>query len=216
MLETNGITHFIQKLKEKNTYLERLQIKYHPRADKPYAKLSCYGMEDIHQDSAYYENISEHIDAANMSWIEPLCNAIKAPMTASIDIDEDGNFVTSEIKVTVDVFTPQKIDAVIPFLYERIKPFVLLNDYMDSVEVKGMRGTLRCVKLNMTLDSSKVMSLLKNNKVNRATLNQWLASINNSVKVNAKEQLFENIFYVVNGKINVEYKTELVDQYFAL
>lgn len=216
LLAETGINEFVEKLRNKHVYLDQLQIKYNPDNKKPYAKLHCYGMEDIHQDESYYENILEHLIAANLSWLDPISKAIKAPLEAEIAIDEDGNFDNQTIKAKMEIYAPSKIDAVIPFLYNRIKPFVLLNELVDSVEVHGYQGKLRFVRFNMTIDTFKVNPLLKKERVNRAILEQWLASINNYVMENSHQDHFENKFYVVNGKINMEYKLELIDQYFAL
>lgn len=216
LLDLSGVHEFIEKLKSKKTYIDQLSIKYNPRKNKPFSRIWCHGMEDVHQENAYYDNILENIEAAIMIWFEPICVAIKAPLQATVDIDEEGNFKNKAIKVSIDIFRPREVEAIIPFLYIRLKSIVLLNEYVDNVEINGYKGELQKLKFNMTIDGSKIHKILKNGIVNRSILEQWLGSINNNVRLNKNEEQYENMFYVVNGKINVEYKSELVHQYFPL
>lgn len=216
-MKENGLNEFIEKLKTKNIYLNQLQITYKPGKENPYAKLYCYGMEDVYSEDEYYENIYENLIAADLSWLNTVANQIRLPMEATVEVDDEGNFVNDEIKMVVRIDAPQIKGSVIPFLYHRIQPFILLNEIVDTVEVRGFKGSLQYVKINLKVDTKLFTTLLNKKKVNRSILEQWLASINNYVTENSSNQeIFENHFQVVNGKINVKYKMELVDQYFAL
>lgn len=216
VLKENGMVEFINKLRSKNVYLNELQFKYNPGASNPFAKLYCYGMEDIYSEEEYYENIHQNLIAANLSWLHAVASKIRMPMEAVVELDEDGNFISDTIKMTITINAPRGLNDVVPYLYPRIKPFILLNELVDTVQVRGYKGFLQYIRLNLTIDTKRFTALLNKEKVNNTIREQWLASINNYVRENKNQDIFENQFQVVNGRINVKYKTELIDQYFAL
>lgn len=219
ILTEEGIHQFIEKIMINKFNISELFIKCSPNKStnvKPYALLSVKGVKGIHQEDTYYENLEENIIACDFSWLEPLSKYLNVPLEATIQVDEDGNFDNRAIQIRFRIDIPKKVNSLASFLYPRIKRFVILNEYIESVRVFGSKGYLTKLYFHMNIDAVKVSKLLKEKQLNRSILNQWITALNRVESESEQKEMFDSKFEVIAGKINLEFQTELVSQYFEL
>lgn len=93
---------------------------------------------------------------------------------------------------------------------------MILNEYIESVRVFGSKGYLTKLYFHMNIDAVKVSKLLKEKQLNRSILNQWITALNRVESESEQKEMFDSKFEVIAGKINLEFQTELVSQYFEL
>lgn len=216
LLAEQGIMDFTDKIRSNQFNLKELRIKYNPDSKKPYALLNVSAANGIHQDDTYYDNLQENIIASNFSWFEPIIRAINVPLEATLNVDEEGNFDIKSIHIKFHLLIPKNVESIVAFLYNRLKPFVLFNEYIDSLQVTGYEGKITKLIFGTYIDATRVAKLLNEKQYNKAILEQWLSSINRCERENSGNKHFDNRFEVVSGKVNMEYKYELVSQYFGL
>ncbi|MDE3840959.1 hypothetical protein C0966_16970 (plasmid) [Bacillus methanolicus] len=207
-LNDNQILEIKETLQKQKVGLKNVLFSFSATAKA--LNIEAHGIEDIPQNSEYYDNIEDNLLFAELSWLSPMSRQLNKKLevnfNADIDVLPDGSMDHANIRfeVSAGIFSRQtekhQILQSARILFISLIPF---RPYIKNVTFKGHQHTLKTILFSMELDGRKVNSILVNNQViNQQILSQWLATLDHVLDYNKGRYKFITKVPVVNGKMS--------------
>lgn len=207
-LHDNQILEIKNTLEKQRVGLRNISFKYSATAKT--LNCECYGIEDILNNSDYYDNIEDHLMYAVLTWLTPMSRELNKKLEVNFDavisVFPDGGMGHNNVQfeVSAGIFSRQtekfQILNSAKALFSSLIPF---KSYIKNVTFKGHQYNLKQIVFSLDLDGQMVNTILANKQVtNQQVLSQWLATLDNILDYNKGRFKFITKVPVINGKMS--------------
>ncbi|KAA6446943.1 hypothetical protein [Bacillus swezeyi] len=213
LLNEKKIDQFLNNVKDRGVWLSDINFRYNPR--KHFLMVDGLGASGMQLDEEYYENVRDHLEYADLSWLTPMCNKLSTHLSATINVLDDGtiNQDTVRLQFTVEV---NEHDNLKRLVYTKLKNFIYFKDFIEEINFKGTGSKIRAIILILNVDVKKLSKILSsnndqvNNTVNKSILEQWVATASMVEQHYTTAYHINCIIPVLKGKMQYNIKKDSV------
>jgi hypothetical protein len=208
VLQQGQIEKFITSWKMKRQEIASVQISYNHKSQEGFMYSKGYSYDGIPDEM--YETLTRELAMLNEKCLQPLVHSLEEALgilRIYLEVDEEGVIDKENISVIADLnINRDKNKGVFELLRKVTKPFMVLADSIEGVEVVGNNYMIGRISIKMGIDTTALRRTIYREWGDREKQlhKQWMLELARVVDHCEAEYRFEHDLRVSKGEIHLE------------